>query len=258
MESTGVRKLSVEELPAMVARERSHLFQVDSEPQLSGAGPRLHYREEEDGRPVWGASLTDLQGTEVPTERCDTLSARLSGGGCGATFITLGLPETTLQAMVVDGFFVKRVQDVRESAAYLTVMTRYLTKLYQNRTLLCRSRELEGDEGTGEEERGNPSCSLISFAEFNHGAVKNKCQTVREVFARQLMQISGLSGDKAAAILEQYSTPHSLLSAYEQCRSEAEKEKLLSSIRYGKLKRNLGPALSRTVYQLYCTQGALT
>lgn len=32
---------------------------------------------------------------------------------------------------VVDGFFVKRVQDVRESAAYLTVMTRYLSKLYQ-------------------------------------------------------------------------------------------------------------------------------
>lgn len=78
-----------------------------------------------------------------------------------------------------------------------------------------------------------PSCSLISFAEFNYGALKNKvrvqyafihqlwpheeknsvnfflfqCQTVREVFARQLMQISGLSGDKAAAILELYSTP---------------------------------------------------
>ncbi|XP_008433834.1 crossover junction endonuclease MUS81 isoform X2 [Poecilia reticulata] len=159
---------------------------------------------------------------------------------------------------VVDGFFVKRVQDVRESAAYLTVMTRYLSKLYQNRTLVCRSRELEGDVPSDEEERGNPSCSLISFAEFNHGAVKNKCQTVREVFARQLMQISGLSGDKAAAILEQYGTPHSLLAAYEKCGSESEKEKLLSCIRYGKLKRNLGPALSRTVYQLYCTPGALT
>lgn len=35
-----------------------------------------------------------------------------------------------------------------------------------------------------------------------------QCQTVREVFARQLMQISGLSGDKAAAILEHYNTPH--------------------------------------------------
>ncbi|XP_038586653.1 crossover junction endonuclease MUS81 isoform X1 [Micropterus salmoides] len=182
---------------------------------------------------------------------------------CGTAASHLSLPETTLQqaivnTQVVDGFFVKRVQDVRESAAYLTVMTRYLTKLYQNCTLICRSRELEGDGGSDEQERGTPSCSLISFAEFNHGAVKNKCQTVREVFARQLMQISGLSGDKAAAILEHYSTPHSLLTAYEQCASEAEKEKLLSSIRYGKLKRNLGPALSRTVYQLYCTQGALS
>eukprot|EP00063_Salmo_salar_P037384 XP_014012219.1 PREDICTED: crossover junction endonuclease MUS81 [Salmo salar] len=163
---------------------------------------------------------------------------------------------------VVDGFFVKRVQDVKESVAYLTVMTRYLTKLYQNRTLVCRSRELEGDgqnkEECGGREREVPSCSLISFPEFNQGAVKNKCQTVREVFARQLMQISGLSGDKAVAILERYSTLHSLLEAYEQCPSDTEREKLLSSIRYGKLKRNLGPALSRTVYQLYCTKGALS
>nr|XP_019963449.1 PREDICTED: crossover junction endonuclease MUS81 [Paralichthys olivaceus]XP_019963450.1 PREDICTED: crossover junction endonuclease MUS81 [Paralichthys olivaceus] len=181
---------------------------------------------------------------------------------CGTAASHLSLPEATLQqaivnTQVVDGFFVKRVQDVRESAAYLTIMTRYLTKLYQDRTLICRSRELEGDEA-GDEERGSPSCSLMSFAEFNHGAIKNKCQTVREVFARQLMQISGLSGDKAAAILENYSTPYSLLTAYEQRTSEAEKEKLLSSIRYGKLKRNLGPALSKTVYQLYCTQGALS
>ncbi|XP_069028261.1 crossover junction endonuclease MUS81 [Embiotoca jacksoni] len=182
---------------------------------------------------------------------------------CGSAAAHLSLPEATLQqaivnTQVVDGFFVKRVQDVKESAAYLTVMTRYLSRLYQNRTLICRSRELEGDERGDGDERGFPSCSLISFAEFNHGAVKNKCQTVREVFARQLMQISGLSGDKAAAILEHHSTPLSLLTAYEKCKSEAEKEKLLSSVRYGKLKRNVGPALSRTVYQLYCTQGSLS
>ncbi|XP_034088392.1 crossover junction endonuclease MUS81-like, partial [Gymnodraco acuticeps] len=182
---------------------------------------------------------------------------------CGKAASHLSLPESTLQqaiinTQVIDRFFVKRVQDVRESMAYLTVMTRYLNKLYQNCTLTCRSRELEGDREDEEEERGTPPCSLISFAEFNHGAIKNKSQTVKEVFARQLMQVSGLSGDKAAAILELYSTPLSLLTAYERCAGEADKEKLLSSIRYGKLKRNLGPALSRTVYQLYCTQGALT
>uniref|UniRef100_A0A8C5H4S2 Crossover junction endonuclease MUS81 n=1 Tax=Gouania willdenowi TaxID=441366 RepID=A0A8C5H4S2_GOUWI len=174
----------------------------------------------------------------------------------------LSLPEATLQqavvnTQVVDGFFVKRVQDVRESAAYLTIMTRYLTELYQKRTLFCRSRELEGDVERPQTP-GDVCCSLMSFAEFNYGAVKNKCQTVKEVFARQLMQISGLSGDKASAVLEHYGTPHSLLQAYDQCSSEAEKEKLLSSIRYGKLHRNFGPALSRSVYQLYCTAGALT
>uniref|UniRef100_A0A3Q2ZKL4 Crossover junction endonuclease MUS81 n=1 Tax=Kryptolebias marmoratus TaxID=37003 RepID=A0A3Q2ZKL4_KRYMA len=183
----------------------------------------------------------------------------VEGGGASASH--LSLPEATLQqavvnTQVVDGFFVKRVQDVRESAAYLTIMTRYLSKLYQNRTLTRRSRELEGDAGA--DATGSPSCSLISFEEFNHGAVKNKCQTVREVFARQLMQISSLSGDKAAAILERYSTPHSLLAAYDRCSSEAEKEKLLAGIRCGKLQRNLGPALSRTVYQLYCSDGALS
>ncbi|XP_013876683.1 crossover junction endonuclease MUS81 isoform X1 [Austrofundulus limnaeus] len=185
----------------------------------------------------------------------------VEGGGASASH--LSLPEATLQqaivnTQVVDGFFVKRVQDVRESVAYLTIMTRYLTRLYKNRTLIRRSRELEGDAAVDEEEGGPASCSLISFAEFNYRAVKNKSQTVREVFARQLMQISGLSGDKAAAILELYSTPDSLLAAYDRCSSEAEKEKLLSCIRCGKLKRNLGPALSRTIYQLYCTKGPLS
>uniref|UniRef100_W5KUW1 Crossover junction endonuclease MUS81 n=1 Tax=Astyanax mexicanus TaxID=7994 RepID=W5KUW1_ASTMX len=186
---------------------------------------------------------------------------------CGSAGAHLSLPESTLKqaivnTQVVDGFFVKRVQDVKESAAYLTVMTRYLQKLYQNCTLFCRSRELEeNEEGDLESDatmRENPNCNLISFTEFNCGAVKNKCQTVRDVFARQLMQISGISGDKAAAILEHYSTVSSLLKAYAQCTSEAEGEKLLSSIKYGKLKRNLGPALSRTVYQLYSTRGPLS
>uniref|UniRef100_A0AAR2LVX6 Crossover junction endonuclease MUS81 n=1 Tax=Pygocentrus nattereri TaxID=42514 RepID=A0AAR2LVX6_PYGNA len=165
---------------------------------------------------------------------------------CGLAAAHMSLPESTLQqaivnTQVVDGFFVKRVQDVKESAAYLTVMTRYLQKLYQNCTLFCHSRELEGNGDfeveNGVTERENPRCSLISFTEFNYGAVKNKCQTVRDVFARQLMQISGISGDKAAAILEHYSTVSSLMKAYAQCATEAEGEKLLSSIKYGKLKR---------------------
>ncbi|XP_042294869.1 crossover junction endonuclease MUS81 isoform X2 [Sceloporus undulatus] len=172
----------------------------------------------------------------------------------------LSLPGKTLQqavinTQVVDGFFVKRTRDIRESAAYLTIMTRHLTRLYGDKTLLsCTKEELERECPLPPSEG---SCHLLTFAEFNEGAVKNKAQTVREVFARQLMQISGISGDKAAAILELYKTPSRLLDAYAACPTPQAQEQLLSGIRCGKLQRNLGPVLSKTLAQLYCTPGPL-
>ncbi|XP_075425955.1 structure-specific endonuclease subunit MUS81 isoform X2 [Ascaphus truei] len=210
----------------------------------------------------------------------------------------LSIPETTLQqaivnTQVVDGFFIKRTKDVRESAAYLTIMSRYLQGMYSNKTLLSCTKE-EEEKCERSLTRQAQSCVLMEFKEFNEGAMKNKAQTVREVFARQLMQISGVSGEKAAAILERHSTPArkngiftsrgtflscdpmvvpacpprvsmrfpftplSLLSAYERCVSTEDQEKMLSSVKCGKLHRNLGPVLSRTVSQLYCTKGALS
>ncbi|XP_061461817.1 crossover junction endonuclease MUS81 isoform X3 [Rhineura floridana] len=172
----------------------------------------------------------------------------------------LSLPEKTLQqamtnTQVVDGFFVKRTRDLRESAAYLTLMTRHLTRLYGSKTLLsCTKEELEQERPL---QPSDGSCRLLTFAEFNEGAVKNKAQTVSEVFARQLMQISGISGEKAAAILERYKTPASLLAAYAACPTPQGQERLLSDIKCGKLQRNLGPALSKTLAQLYCTPGPL-
>ncbi|XP_073207768.1 crossover junction endonuclease MUS81 isoform X3 [Lepidochelys kempii] len=199
----------------------------------------------------------------------------------------LSLPESTLQqaatsTQVVDGFFVKRTRDLRESAAYLTIMTRHLNSLYGNKTLMSCTKE--ESQGRGPLQPNSDSCTLMTFQEFNEGAVKNKAQTVREVFARQLMQISGVSGEKAAAILERYSTlasfpysrklggwepkslppltvclhPISLLAAYSTCPDPESRDKLLSTIKCGKLQRNLGPALSRTLSQLYCSPGPLS
>lgn len=117
------------------------------------------------------------------------------------------------------------------------------------------------------------------FAEFSV-YTHFQCQTVKEVFARQLMQISGISGDKAAAILEHYSTVsryeqykpmkafhclilycqyditallpfHSLLNAYNQCSTDTEREKLLSSIKYGRLKRFVFCISSSVFISLY-------
>ncbi|XP_029802622.1 crossover junction endonuclease MUS81-like isoform X3 [Suricata suricatta] len=66
---------------------------------------------------------------------------------------------------------------------------------------------------------------LQEVNDFNAGAIENKAQSVREVFARQLMQ---------------------------------EQELLLRTIKCGQLQRNLGPTLNRTLSQLYCSYGPMT
>nr|XP_010994280.1 crossover junction endonuclease MUS81 isoform X1 [Camelus dromedarius]XP_010994281.1 crossover junction endonuclease MUS81 isoform X1 [Camelus dromedarius]XP_031303948.1 crossover junction endonuclease MUS81 isoform X1 [Camelus dromedarius]XP_031303949.1 crossover junction endonuclease MUS81 isoform X1 [Camelus dromedarius]XP_031303950.1 crossover junction endonuclease MUS81 isoform X1 [Camelus dromedarius] len=234
----------------------------------------------------------------------------------------LSLPESTLlqavtNTQVIDGFFVKRTADIKESAAYLALLTRALQRLCQVSRCLCPAlaptclcslkegevREISvskagplrprigqglprgcplqlwpglsslfpqghtlrsrpwGTPGDPESRTGpfpNPLCSLLTFEDFNAGAIKNKAQSVREVFARQLMQVRGVSGEKAAALVDRYSTPASLLAAYDACATPKEQEMLLSTIKCGPLQRNLGPALSRTLSQLYCSYGPLT
>ncbi|NIG61210.1 crossover junction endonuclease MUS81 [Pontoporia blainvillei] len=113
----------------------------------------------------------------------------------------LSLPEgTLLQAVtntqVIDGFFVKRTADIKESAAYLALLTKGLQRLYQGHTLHSRPWGTPGDPESRAGPSPNPLCSLLTFNDFNAGAIKNKAQSVREVFARQLMQESGASSEQ--------------------------------------------------------------
>lgn len=169
----------------------------------------------------------------------------------------MSLPENTLlqaivNTQVVDGFFVKRTRDLKESVAYLTVMTRYLQRLYSNKTLFsCHQGDLEQAPSIGSS--GNDKMYLMKFGDFNDATVKNKVMTVSEIFAKQLMQLSGVSPDKAVAILEKYSTPKRLLDAYKAQESVKDRELLLSTLKCGKNQRTLGPSLSRLIYQLFCS-----
>lgn len=70
------------------------------------------------------------------------------------------------------------------------------------------------------------------------------------MFIKQLLQLKGVSVEKALAIVEKYPTPRSLMLAYRD-NPGAKGEKLLSAITYGKLRRNLGPAISKILFQLY-------
>lgn len=70
------------------------------------------------------------------------------------------------------------------------------------------------------------------------------------MFVRHLLQLKGVSVERALAIVERYPTPKLLKMAYDAC-SESEGEKLLASIKFGKSQKNVGITISRTLFQLY-------
>ncbi len=83
-------------------------------------------------------------------------------------------------------------------------------KLLKNLTLNeCAKAEL--DEYNKNKTTSNTSNSmyLMDFHEFNQFSNKNKPLTVKEMFAKCLMKIQGVSQEKAIAIIMVYPTPAS-------------------------------------------------
>ncbi|XP_033927695.1 crossover junction endonuclease MUS81 [Melopsittacus undulatus] len=171
----------------------------------------------------------------------------------------LSLPLSTLRqaavsTQVVDGFFVKRTGGPQESAAYLGVLGEQLQQRYGGRVL----RAWGGDvTGRGPPEPLGAPCALLPFQCLRMAGGKNQPQTVGDVFVRQLLQLGGVSGGRAAAILRRFPTPASLMAAYGACPEPLQREALLSTVPCGPMQRNLGPSLSRSLAQLYSTPGPL-
>ncbi|XP_045111479.1 crossover junction endonuclease MUS81-like isoform X2 [Portunus trituberculatus] len=163
------------------------------------------------------------------------------------------LPEMTcLQAIVntqiINEFTVKVVKGQRESAAYLTIMTRYLQSKYQNQCV--RSAQLQDIDGSQTDISSVIETCLLPFTEFNTASMKNQQLTVKEMFAKHLLQLHGVSADKARAVVDKYETPNQLLAAYEEEGSIGAK-KLLADLKWGKTSRNLGQVLSANIASLY-------
>ncbi|XP_065661892.1 crossover junction endonuclease MUS81 isoform X2 [Hydra vulgaris] len=171
----------------------------------------------------------------------------------------LPIPEQSLyqsitNTQVIDGFFIKETDDLFHSAEYLKIMTNQLINLYKNKTLFAARMNLVKEikkNAICEEVLQHDEQYLITFEEFSSQTDKNKVLLVKEMFVKHLTQIKGMSVDRALAIVKIYSTPSILVSAYENCSSESEKENLISSIQFGTLQRKIGNALSKQVYFVY-------
>lgn len=65
-----------------------------------------------------------------------------------------------------------------------------------------------------------------------------------------LIQIKGMSVDRALAIVSKYPTPALLRKAYSE-HPGVKGEKLLASIQFGDCNKNIGPVLSKIVHQVF-------
>jgi len=73
--------------------------------------------------------------------------------------------------------------------------------------------------------------------------------SVTQMFAKQLMQLHALSGEKAEAIVKMYPSPYVLMEALKSAGSSA--STLLASLEYGKAKRKIGLSISSLLAKLY-------
>lgn len=161
----------------------------------------------------------------------------------------VGLPiQSLMQALantkVQDGFKVHITDSLTNSVKFLAMMTKRLTIRYKCKNLNGRNNALETNDNE----------SLMTFKYFNTSALKTKALTVTEIFIKLLLQLKGLSVEKALAITDKYKTPRSLIVAYQRC-DRSEGENLLANLKYGQMGRNVGSVVSKTIYQLFSCSG---
>ncbi|XP_047530955.1 crossover junction endonuclease MUS81 [Vanessa atalanta] len=154
----------------------------------------------------------------------------------------VGLPVQTLMqglanTRVQDDFKVHVTDSLTHSTRFLAMMTLRLTFEFKNKRLKGHNKE---------------SCNdiLMTFEFFNKSSIKNKPLSVTDTFIKLILQLKGVSVEKALAITNVYKTPIALIKAYELC-TEKEGEILLANLKCGLTTRNVGPSVSKTIYQFF-------
>lgn len=165
------------------------------------------------------------------------------------------LKQAITNTQVIDGFDVKFTKDCKESIAYLTVMSRYLESFYSTKTLHGTREAMKDQLTESSSDLDKSSETLYLFEDFNKSAIKSKVLTVREMFAKQLTQLPNMSSGKALVIVEKWSTPAKFYAAYESMSTKVSREQMLSSLKFGKSQRSIGPILSNKIYQYYFSDG---
>ena len=109
----------------------------------------------------------------------------------------LTLEQAVANTAVQEGFSIKRTSDQRGTIEYLTLMTRLLREKYKEEELVCITKA-DLEEGKVR----SRDTALLEFQAFNEASKKTKKLTVRDVFAKTLLRMKGLSAEMAEVVLQ--------------------------------------------------------
>ncbi|KAF7488363.1 Crossover junction endonuclease MUS81 [Sarcoptes scabiei] len=150
----------------------------------------------------------------------------------------------------IDGFEIKRTDNIDETVRYLATMTKWLQAFYANKSILAARNHKEFSRTSAQD------LCYMTFNEFCSNSSKVQIFTAKEMFIKHLLQIKGLSLSKAMCIIERYPTIRSLLDRYDSIDHKNEKlrNNLLSDIRCDAAigsNRRLGPVISKRICSFY-------
>ncbi|CAG8578760.1 17339_t:CDS:2, partial [Acaulospora morrowiae] len=157
---------------------------------------------------------------------------------------------------ILNGYFLKRTANIDQSIDYLVRMTKILKNMYENTRLyvipdhaVYRNTFLEMKQNLA---LIYPDRTFhVTYASYSDLNSKSKPLTLKDTFAKMLMTTRGISVDKAAEIIKNYSTPLKLVREFDSC--EGDKKKMISDACKSIIRRKkVGPALSERIYQVWC------
>lgn len=171
-----------------------------------------------------------------------------------------GLPMATLyqaatNTQVHNGFAVRYTDSHVDSMRQLAVMTELMLDMYKDRDLIvCTTTKTDSCTSFDRTAVATaaPPVRVLHYGVFAATTTKMRNFTVRDMFIRQLLQLKTLSLDKALAIVRSYPTPSRLVRAFDECqRNGMAGDLLLAKLEFGVAKRAIGPAISKSVHQLF-------
>ncbi len=154
------------------------------------------------------------------------------------TIIPVSALETCIMETRLGGFFVKQTGNQDQTCDFIHHVHQSVQK-----------KHVQGKYELNSATKYETFCSNTRSHHMN---------TVKQAFQAMLVQVPGMSVDKARALTELYPTPRSLVEDYfnpiftDPKHRETRQAHLLENIEVGPTRRKFGPVLSKIMASLYC------